>query len=108
MGIHTRFKTNPGFPAKEIEDCIRDALDEQLGSQAILRPRTPSACEPEIDSLVVVEIICAIEEIIGVNLPPTFAPRGGYDDVETCVTDLLAETRAIWNAYVKEEEYHDR
>ncbi len=50
---------------------------------------------PRSNSLVVVEIICAIEEIIGVNLPPTFAPRGGYDDVEACVADLLAETRAV-------------
>lgn len=106
MGIQTRFPPNPGFPVQEVEKCIRDALDQELGAQAVLRPRAPSACEPEIDSLVVVEIICAIEEIIGVSLPPTFAPRGGYDDAEACVADLLAETRAVWIALVKEEEHH--
>jgi acyl carrier protein len=108
MGVHTRFPPNPGFPAKAVEDCIRDALEQELSAQAVLRPRTPSACEPEIDSLVVVEIICAIEEIIGVSLPPTFAPRGGYEDVEACVADLVAETRAVWVALVKEEEHRDR
>lgn len=108
MGIHTHFPPNPGFPAKDVEDCIRNALDQELGARTVLRPRPPSACEPEIDSLVVVEIICAIEEIIGVSLPPTFAPRGGYDDIEACVADLLAETRAVWIALVKEEEHHDR
>lgn len=108
MGIHTCFNANPAFPEKDVEDCIRDALGQELDAQAVLRPRAPSACEPEIDSLVVVEIICAIEEIIGVSLPPTFAPRGGYDDVEKCVADLLAETRAVWVALVREKEHHDR
>ncbi|RWM45557.1 acyl carrier protein [Mesorhizobium sp.] len=108
MDIHTRFRSDRGFPSKDVETCIRDALDEQLGALAVLRPRAPSACEPEIDSLVVVEIICAIEEILGVSLPPTFVPRGGYDDVEACVTDLLVEARAVWGALVKEKEHHDR
>jgi acyl carrier protein len=109
MGIHTPFKRVRGFPAKDIEACIRKALDEKLDAEAILRPRMPSACEPEIDSLTVIEIICAIEDILGTRLPPTFAPRGGYDDVESCVTGLLAETRAAWGrALVKEEEHHDR
>lgn len=108
MGGHIRLPPSPGFPDKYIESCIRDALDQELAAQAVLRPRTPSACEPEIDSLVVVEIICAIEETIGLSLPPTFAPRGGYDDVEACVADLLAQTRFVWRALVKEEEHHDR
>lgn len=108
MGIYTRFPPNPGFPAKAVEDCIRDALEQELGAQTVLRPRIPSACEPEIDSLVVIEIICAIEEIVGVSLPSTFVPRGGYDHVEACVADLLAQTRAVWIALVKKEEHHDR
>lgn len=108
MGIHTRFKPNPNFPAREVETCIRDALSAHVGMQNVLRPRRVSVCEPEIDSLVVVEIICAIEEILGVSLPPTFAPRGGYDDVETCVSDLLDVTRAVWVDLTKEKEHHDR
>lgn len=108
MGIQTRFTPDLSFPSTDVEACIRDALDQQLGAQVVLRPRVPSACEPEIDSLVVVEIICAIEEIIGVSLPPTFAPRGGYENAEVCVADLLAATRTVWDALVKEKEHHDR
>lgn len=103
-----RSSPRSGFPEEDIESCIRDVLDQELGAQDALRPRTPSACEPEIDSLVVIEIICAIEEIIGVSLPPTFAPQGGYDDVESCVTDLLVQTRVVWGTLVKEKEHHDR
>jgi acyl carrier protein len=67
-----------------------------------------STCEPEIDSLVVTEVICAIEEILGASIPPTFIPRGGYDDLEACVSDLLAEARSVWVSLAKKEEHHER
>jgi acyl carrier protein len=108
VSIHTRFRADPSFPARDVETCIRGTLGAQAGAQAALRPRAASACEPEIDSLVVVEIICAIEEILGVSLPPTFVPRGGYDDVEACVTAVLGVARTVWIDLVKEEEHHGR
>ncbi len=107
MGIHSRMVSEPSFPAREIECCIRDALTDQVCAQNVLRPRPTSACEPEIDSLVVVEIICAIEEILGVSLPASFAPRGGYEDAEACVAGLMAETRAVWVDLVKEKQHHE-
>jgi acyl carrier protein len=107
MGIHSKIINSPSFPAQDIERCIRDTLADQVGSQKVLRPRTTSACEPEIDSLVVVEIICAIEEILGVSLPPSFSPRGGYEDADACVADLMTETRAVWASLVKEEQHHE-
>jgi acyl carrier protein len=107
MGIQPRLEIDPSFPARTVETCIRDALEAQLGAQAVLRPRVRSACDPEIDSLVVVEIICVIEETLGVTLPTSFAPRGGYESVEDCVSDLVAQTRAEWVQLVKEEQYHD-
>ena len=84
------------FPAAAVETCIRATLDAELAAQQVLRLRAASACEPEVDSLVVVEVICAIEEFLGVNLPASFAPRGGYENVEACVTGLVSETRAVW------------
>jgi acyl carrier protein len=71
------------FPATDVEMCIRDALANQAADQAVLRPTrvVPSGAtrswEPEIDSLVVVEVICAVEELLGVELPATFSPKGG-------------------------------
>jgi acyl carrier protein len=107
LAIHIEFGTAARFPAREVEACIRQTLDQQVGTQSALRPRVASACEPEIDSLVVVEMICAIEAILGVTIPPTFVPRGGYDDVEACVNGLLAETRAMWVKLIKEKQHHD-
>lgn len=95
----------PGeFPIAEVESCIREALHSAHSDQQVLRPNKASACEPEIDSLVVVEVMCAIEELLGVVLPTSFAPRGGYDDVDACVSDLVSETRAVWNELVKKAE----
>jgi acyl carrier protein len=107
LSIHTRFGTEAGFPAQEVEACIRQTLNQQVGTQAALRARVASACEPDIDSLVVVELICAIEAILGVSIPPTFVPRGGYDNVEVCINGLLAETKAMWVELVKEEQHND-
>ncbi len=105
-------KAIAAFPADDVEACIRDALQEQADTQAILRPPPAGGApvgpgwEPEIDSLAVVEIICSIEELLGVTLPASFAPRGGYEDAEACVQDLLNAAQAVWaEVTVKEDEH---
>ena len=107
MGAHPGIKPDPSFPAREVERCIRDTLADQAGMQDVLRPQPISACEPEIDSLVVVEIICAIEGAIGIDLPSSFIPRGGYRDAEECVADVMSEARSVWFHLVKEEVHHE-
>ena len=101
---------NLTFPTAEVEACIRDALAVQAGDQAILRPSMqpvspllPPSWEPEIDSLVVVDIICSVEELLGVNIPPAFSPRGGYDSADDCIKDLMSEAKAAWDDAVKEK-----
>jgi hypothetical protein len=106
------------FPAAEVEACIRDALAHQAADQAVLRPPrlvTPgivpgagASWEPEVDSLVAVEIICAVEETLGLKLPATFSPRGGYDTAEACVNDLLSQAKVAWEQSTKENQNHDQ
>jgi acyl carrier protein len=97
------------FPAAQVEACIRDALSDQAADQAVLRPGVvapsgaPRSWEPEIDSLVAVEIACAVEELLGIDLPPTFSPKGGYDSTEACINDLMAEAKAAWAEATKEK-----
>jgi acyl carrier protein len=104
------------FPAAEVEACIRDALLDHAADQAVLHPNpgvgtavpiAPSSWEPEIDSLVAVEVICAIEELLGIEISPTSAPRGGYDSTEACLNDLMSEAKAAWDAVTKERESHE-
>jgi acyl carrier protein len=111
--MDTLVKNSPStvFPSAEVEACIRDALADQGADQALLRPGrastttpvAPQSWQPEIDSLVVVEVICAVEELLGITLPATFAPQGGYDGIDACVNDLMSETQATWNSVTKRE-----
>jgi acyl carrier protein len=103
------------FPAAEVEACIKDSLAVQAADQAVLRsdrssttatPVAPRSWEPEIDSLVVVEVICAIEELLGIEIPPTFSPKGGYENAEACINDLSSEAEAAWDESTKEKEIH--
>ncbi|MGJ5134131.1 acyl carrier protein [Bradyrhizobium oligotrophicum] len=104
------------FPAAQVEACIRDALTLQAADQAILRPHIPStpgivpgpSWEPEVDSLVAVEIICAVEEMLGLKLPATFSPRGGYDSAEACVNDLMSQAQMVWEQSTKETQTNDQ
>jgi acyl carrier protein len=101
------------FPAVEVEACIRDALAQQATDQAVLRPSHPGTTagpswEPEIDSLVAVEVICAVEELLGIKLPATFSPKGGYDSAEACVNDLMSEAQDAWTEVTKEKQTNDQ
>jgi acyl carrier protein len=102
------------FPSAEVEACIRDTLAEEAADQAVLRPgraaqsSAPRSWEPEIDSLVVVEVICAVEELLGVDLPATFSPKGGYDSTEACVNDVASEARAAWVEATKERQTNEQ
>lgn len=102
-------ESTPAFPAAVVEACIRDELQRQADGQALLRLPKPSDSpkwEPEIDSLVVVEIICAVEDLLNVSLPETFTPRGGYDSVEDCIADVVAAASAVWHEVTKKETQH--
>lgn len=116
MAPQVKASQNPAFPAAEVERCIKEALADQAQDQAILRPGqsatvvpiAPRPWEPEIDSLVVVEIICVIEELLGIEIPATFAPKGGYDSAETCINDLISEAKTAWDEVTKEKQYHEQ
>lgn len=115
MATMLRESRSAAFPAAEVEACIRDALADQASDQAVLRPDrattatpvAPRSWEPEIDSLVVVEVICAVEELLGIDIPATFSPKGGYDIAEACINDLMSEARAAWTEATKEKQTNE-
>jgi acyl carrier protein len=103
MQTSLRLPLRVAFPRAAAEARLRSELAVQGADQSILRDREPpprstrASWEPEIDSLVVVELICALEEQLGLKLPISFAPRGGYESEEACIRDLLAKTETVWN-----------
>jgi acyl carrier protein len=100
-------QTTAAFPTAAVEACIREELSRQADGQSLLRMPKPSdgaSWEPEIDSLVVVEIICAVEDLLNVKLPETFTPRGGYENAEDCIGDLLSAASSVWHEATKKEK----
>lgn len=50
----------------------------------------------QIDSLVVVSILCVVEPILGIELPDSVVRTGGYGSVDQALTQLLPRIEACW------------
>lgn len=89
------------FPAQLLEAAIRDEIAAAIND----RPTPLGTWESEIDSLVMVRVICRIEEEIAVELPDDLMPQGGFDGADHYVAIVMKACREQWNANlpVKEE-----
>ncbi|MGH7206327.1 MAG: hypothetical protein ACREI2_08990 [Nitrospiraceae bacterium] len=93
-----RLKQQPApklFPERAVEDCLRDCLAEEAKDQTIMGI-TRDPLMPVIDSLVVVEILVAVETIIGGELPESLVKKGGYHSINETVEDLLPKIKRHW------------
>jgi hypothetical protein len=86
-----------------VEACLRDELIEAVRAEAAVRdvslPDTPTgiAAAPfEIDSLVVVSILCSVEPLVGFELPDSAVQAGGYSSVDGALGQLLPRIEALW------------
>jgi hypothetical protein len=93
------------FPASAIEAGLRGELIEAVKIEAAIRGISlPSALAQitkaavHVDSLVVVSILCAVEPIVGFELPDSVVRAGGYVSVESALGHLLPR---IEKEYVK-------
>lgn len=50
----------------------------------------------EVDSLVVVSILCAVEPILGVELSEQVVRTGGYSSVQSAIDHLMPCIEAQW------------
>jgi hypothetical protein len=49
-----------------------------------------------VDSLVVVSILCAVEPIVGFELPESVVRAGGYTSVDSALGQLLPRLEKEW------------
>lgn len=92
------------FPAAAVEACLRDELVETIKSIAGLKglslPPAPGqiATTPvQIDSLVCVDILCAIDPIVGFELPERVVRSGGYSSIEAAIKHLVPRIQVEWS-----------
>ena len=100
------------FPAAQIESQLRAQLAAEAKVQAQLRGtgtgsgpslRRSSKAEPEIDSLVAVEALTAIECVVPFALSESLIRPGGYTSVNDFINDLLPKVNNRWLGYYKRE-----
>ncbi len=91
------------FPAVADETCLRDELVETIKSLAKIKglslPATPAqiaTTSVQIDSLVCVEILCAVEPIVGIELPEKVVKAGGYGSIDAAIKNLIPRIKAEW------------
>ncbi len=91
------------FPSTTVEATLRDELVEAVKIEASIRgvglpvARADIAkASVHIDSLVVVSILCAVEEIVGFEVPESVVRVGGYTSVDSALGQLLPNLEKLW------------
>lgn len=98
----SRSATAP-FPSAAVEADLRSELIEVVKAEATIKgvmlPPVPAAIGTtpfQIDSLVVVSILCVVEPLLGVELPDNVVRTGGYGSVDQALAQLLPQIEAHW------------
>jgi hypothetical protein len=91
------------FPTAAVEACLRDELVETIKSLAKIKgialPASPAQIATQsvqIDSLVCVDILCAVEPIIQIELPEKVVKAGGYGSIDAAIKNLVPRIEAEW------------
>ena len=91
------------FPAAAVEKCLVEELVEAIKAEASIRgfvlPASDGAvvkASVQVDSLVTVSILCAVEPIVGFELPESVVRTGGYTSVEAAVAHLVPRIEKLW------------
>lgn len=94
------------FPATRIEACLRDELLHAVESAASLKGiQMPSSLEAQssmsiqIDSLVVVELLCAVEPILDFELKDSVVQAGGYRSIDEAMVHLMPRIEKEWRKH---------
>ncbi|MHB0670029.1 hypothetical protein [Roseomonas mucosa] len=82
---------------------LLNELIEAVKAEALIKGvALPAASAPigslpfQIDSLVVVSILCTVEPILGIELPESVVRTGGYSSVDQALAQLLPRIEAHW------------
>ena len=90
--------TSPAFPAAEVRRRLQVELQKIADQGALLRPEW----EPVLDSKRVVGTVLVLEGLFPFKIPPDRVVRkGGYDEVEEAVNDILVRVKRIWDGKCK-------
>jgi hypothetical protein len=91
------------FPMTAVEVCLQGELVEAIKAEASIKgislpPDSTliTKASIRIDSLVAVAILCAVEPIVGFELPETVVRAGGYASLKDALDHMLPQIEAQW------------
>lgn len=104
LATDTKEKVKPSsFPRRALEAILRDELMGVAEAEADMNgfslPKEPSvaAVAPvPIDSLVVVEILCSVEGVLGFQPKDATVRTGGYNSVQDALDHMMPRLEKQW------------
>jgi hypothetical protein len=103
MAIGRSAGVKSAFPTSAIEQCLRQELIAAAESAMQLEgktlPTSPSAVlavPVEMDSLVVVELLCVLDDLLGCELRESVVRAGGYRTIGEAIGDLMPRIEGVW------------
>lgn len=91
------------FPAPAVEALLRGELLKAACSDAAIRgvafpteATAQAAASIQIDSLVVVSLLCSVEPTLGFELKDSVVKAGGYASVHQAVEHLMPRIEKAW------------
>lgn len=94
------------FPTAAVEAGLRDELVEAIKAEAAIKgialPAAVGAIAStsfQLDSLVVVSILCMVEPIVGFELSEDVVRPGGYTSIDSAISQLLPRIEAEWKKH---------
>lgn len=99
--IKDKPETKP-FPIKEVSACLLAELtslaESELALQGVTLPAAPGALLTTrigLDSLTVVDVTLALEDILGFE-PKNIVKTGGYDSIQAALDHMMPRLEAAW------------
>lgn len=99
-------KPVPAFPADAAPTCLRDELIGAVRAEARRKgedlPKNPDEIvlqAIEIDSLTVVELLCALDDILPFQVGENVVRAGGYRSIDDAVNHLVGRIEREWRKY---------
>jgi hypothetical protein len=105
MAVETKERSGATktFAKTEVESKLRELLLEAVTSDAELKsialpadPQGKSAAAIHIDSLGVVDLLCGVEKVVGVQLKESLVKAGGYMSINEAIGHLMPRIEKTW------------
>lgn len=96
-------KPAPAYPAKAVEETLRDELIKSVRAEASRRGAAlPTSDDDlvvasiEIDSLIAVEALCMLDELLPFEVGEEVVRAGGYQSVSEAIEHVVGRVEEEW------------